>query len=54
MNSGGGKDSNSRKSQRCGEGYQEIRRIWEESEVHNAMAIAGVTIKRDKGNNGES
>jgi len=38
----GGKDSNSRKSQRYGEGYQEIMRICKESEVPKGTVITSV------------
>jgi hypothetical protein len=52
----GGKGGNSRKSQRYGERYQEIRRIWKESEVPKGTAITRVEpLSRTKEiNNGES
>jgi hypothetical protein len=40
----GGKGGNSRKWQRCGEGYQEIRRIRKESEILKGTVITRVEL----------
>jgi hypothetical protein len=42
----GGKDGNSRKSQRYGEGYQEIRKIHTESEVSKGAVITREELLR--------
>jgi hypothetical protein len=41
-----GKDSNSRKWQRCGEGYQEIRTIYKESEVPKGTVMTREELLR--------
>jgi hypothetical protein len=41
-----GKDGNSRKWQRCGEGYQEIRTIYKESEVPKGTVMTREELLR--------